>query len=221
MYKNIIFDLGNVIIDLEFERSEKELIRIFGDDMHTRLAALRQGDIFERYEMGLCSENTFVEVLQMLNTQRVSSRRIIDAWNAMLIQTPMKRLQLLAKLRSQYQVFLLSNTNQTHLDWVYDDLKRSYQITDFESRYFHKAYYSHLIHLRKPQTQIYEYVLADASIKAAETLFIDDNEANIIAAKQVGIHAILHPVGTDICDVIEGYLRFRIYEVRFMNINNS
>jgi putative hydrolase of the HAD superfamily len=205
--KNIIFDLGNVIIDLDLEKTEQELGNILGNDLRQKLAALKQGDIFERYEMGLCSEEEFVKTLQSVNLQRISHRRIIDAWNAMLLQTPLHRLEMLEQLKSKYNVFLLSNTNKTHLDWVYDDLKKSYGITDFESRFFHKAYYSHLVNLRKPNANIYEFVLQDNDIQAFETLFIDDNADNIAGAKSVGIHAIHHAIGTEIVEVIAEYLK--------------
>ncbi len=201
--KNIIFDLGNVIIDLNLEQTEIELGRILGNDLRQKLAALKQGDIFERYEMGLCSEADFIKTLQSVHHQPVSYRRLIDAWNAMLLGTPLHRLEMLARLKTKYNVFLLSNTNFTHLEWVYDDLKKSYGITDFETQFFHKAYYSHLVHLRKPNANIYEYVLHDADIQANETLFIDDNAANIAGAKSLGIQTIHHEIGAEIVDVLK------------------
>jgi glucose-1-phosphatase len=202
MIKNIIFDLGNVIIDLDLKRSETELKRILGKDMRQKLAEKGQADIFERYEMGLSSETNFLNTLQSIHNQPVAYRRLIDAWNAMLLRTPMHRLLFLEQLKEKYQVFLLSNTNQTHLDWVYDDLQKTYGITNFEERFFHKAYYSHLIHLRKPNANIYEYVLQDANILASETLFIDDNADNIAGAKSLGIQTIHHKIGAEIVSVL-------------------
>jgi putative hydrolase of the HAD superfamily len=206
MIKNIIFDLGNVIIDLDLERSEYELKRILGEDMREKLAAEGHAEIFERFEMGLCSEDEFLSVLQSVGNQQVSFRRLIDAWNAMLIYTPKHRLEMLSGLKSKYNVFLLSNTNETHLRWVHDDLARTHGIHDFETRFFHKPYYSHLVQLRKPNLNIYEFVLQDANLLPEETLFIDDNAANIAAAKSLGIQTIHHAIGAEVVDVLTSYL---------------
>lgn len=196
--KNIIFDLGNVIIDLDLAKTDIELEYVLGEDYVDRLNQIEKKDIFNRFEMGLCDEREFVETLQSVANQKVSYRRIIDAWNAMLLRTPMHRLEMLENLKSTYQVFLLSNTNETHLAWVFDDLQKMYGITDFDTRYFHKPYYSHLINLRKPNIEIYQFVLDDAQLIANETLFIDDNYDNIVGAKQVGINTIHHQIGNEI-----------------------
>lgn len=206
MIKNIIFDLGNVIIDLDLDRSEQELKKIFGENLGNKLQSAGLENVFTDYEKGLITESEFLDKLQSVDTNAISRRRIIDAWNAMLLGTPLQRLQMLKKLKKQYAVFLLSNTNATHLDWVYDDLQKTYGIIDFEEQFFHKAYYSHLINRRKPDIGIYEFVLNDAGINAKETLFIDDNADNIASANELGINAIQHLIGTEVCEVIDKYI---------------
>ena len=202
MVKNIIFDLGNVIIDLDLDRSEQELKRIFGENMGEKLQVAGLENIFTDYEKGLITETAFLENLQSIDPKAISKRKIIDAWNAMLLGTPLHRLQMLKKLKERYSVFLLSNTNATHLDWVYDDLHKTHGISDFEEQFFHKAFYSHLINRRKPDEDIYTFVLKDADLKPNETLFIDDNADNIAAANKLGIHTIQHQIGAEICEVI-------------------
>lgn len=206
MLKNLIFDLGNVIIDLDLDRTTLELKQLLGQNLEEQLIAKQCVTIFEDYEKGLCSEADFLATLQSLAPPHIGTRRIIDAWNAMLIGTPKSRLEMLSRLKKQYNVFLLSNTNHTHLQWVYDDLERTHQVTDFDTQFFHKAYYSHLIKLRKPDATIYEFVLQDAQLIAAETLFIDDNAANIAAAKQLGINTYHHRIGDDITAIIDSLL---------------
>ncbi|MFZ4543977.1 MAG: HAD family hydrolase [Saprospiraceae bacterium] len=203
MIKNIIFDLGNVIIDLDLDQTEVELKKIFGEDLSQKLTNAGLDRIFIDYEMGLLGESDFLEKLQSIDSTAISKRRIIDAWNAMLLGTPYARLEMLKQLKNHFRVFLLSNTNATHLDWVYDDLDKTHGVSDFEKQFFHNAYYSHLLKLRKPNLDIFEYVLQDAGIKASETLFIDDNADNIDAAAKVGIQTIHHRIGDEVIQVIQ------------------
>jgi glucose-1-phosphatase len=208
MIENIIFDLGNVIIDLDIDRTYQHLKHWLGEGYALKLKNIRpDDDIFIQFEIGKISEETFFETLRSTSDTPLSIRQLKEAWNAMLIQIPPQRFDMLLRLKSQYNVFLLSNTNSTHVDWVDGYLKTVYgfSIEDFDERYFHKSYYSHLIHLRKPDEAIYEYVLQDAGIKPQNTLFIDDNAQNIEGAKKVGLHTILHPIGEEIVEVMKTY----------------
>jgi glucose-1-phosphatase len=203
--KNIIFDLGNVIIDLDLERTWFHLKHWLGDDYESILKQIHPNtDIFIQFEIGKISEEDFFDTLRATTDTPLSIRQLKEAWNAMLLQIPPQRFEMLSRLKERYNVFLLSNTNETHLHWVdgYLQTVHGFSINDFDERYFHKPYYSHLIHLRKPNTDIYEYVLADAGIKAEESLFIDDNFQNIEGAKKVGLQTYLHPVGVEIADVL-------------------
>jgi glucose-1-phosphatase len=204
---NIIFDLGNVIIDLDLERTWLHLKHWLGDDYENVLKKIHpDNDIFIQFEVGKITEKDFFDTLRATTETPLSIRQLKEAWNSMLLQIPPKRFEMLSHLKERYQVFLLSNTNETHVNWVDGYLQTVYNFTiqDFDERYFHKPYYSHLIHLRKPNTDIYEYVLADAGIKAEESLFIDDNFHNIEGAKKVGLQTYLHPIGAEIADILKG-----------------
>ena len=160
--KNIIFDLGNVIIDLDLERTWLQLKHWLGDDYETILKTrLPDKDIFIQFEIGKISEEEFFETLRNATETPLSIRHLKEAWNAMLLQIPVHRFTMLRRLKEKYNVFLLSNTNETHINWVDGYLRTVYNFTieDFDARYFHKSYYSHLINLRKPNTNIYDYVL--------------------------------------------------------------
>jgi glucose-1-phosphatase len=206
--KNIVFDLGNVIIDLDIERTWMQLKHWLGDDYELALKNIRPNDdIFIQFEVGKITEDEFFETLRSATEGPLSIRQLKEAWNGMLLQIPPQRFEMLARLKEKYNVFLLSNTNKTHVDWVDGYLRTVYGFTiqDFDARYFHKSYYSHLIHLRKPNENIYEYVLNDANLIASETLFIDDNVHNIEGAKRVGLHTILHPIGDEIVETMKVY----------------
>ncbi len=208
MIKNIIFDLGNVIIDLDIERTWQHLKHWLGDDYSLKLKNIRpDDDIFIQFEIGAITEETFFETLRSLSDVPLSIRQLKEAWNAMLIQIPAPRFDMLTRLKDKYNVFLLSNTNKTHVDWVDGYLRTVYgfSIQDFDERFFHKSYYSHLIHLRKPDENIYEFVLQDAGLKAENTLFIDDNADNIEGARRVGLKTHLHPIGEEIVTFMVSY----------------
>ena len=208
MVENIIFDLGNVIIDLDIERTWLHLKHWLGEDYELQLKNIRQDEnIFIQFEIGRISEEEFFETLRSLVVAPLSIRHLKEAWNAMLLQIPPQRFEMLSRLKKKYNVYLLSNTNKTHVNWVDGYLKTVYgfSIEDFDERFFHKSYYSHLIHLRKPNDNIYEFVLQDAGIQVENTLFIDDNAHNIEGAKRIGLQTILHPVGDEIVETMKNF----------------
>ncbi|MBN8683044.1 MAG: HAD family phosphatase [Chitinophagales bacterium] len=190
-YKHLIFDFGNVLFDLDLPRIEQELRRLSGPDFEAAREKLQRDRVFELYETGGLSTAEFVDALRFAGPVPISAADITAAWNSIFIEMPRRRFELLLQLRQRYQVFLLSNINELHERWIADYMQREHGIHDFEHRYFDAVYYSHLIRLRKPDREIYEYVLADAEILPEESLFIDDLEVNVEAARKLGIHAEL------------------------------
>jgi glucose-1-phosphatase len=208
LIKTIVFDLGNVIIDLDIERTWLSLKHYLGDNFFEKLKEIYpDGDIFIDFEVGRISEKTFFETLQSASEQPLSIRTLMEAWNAMLLTINPIRFQMLHRLKEKYTIFLLSNTNETHVNFVDGYLQTvfGFSIKEFDARYFNRVYYSHLIHLRKPNVSIYDYVINDAKIKASETLFIDDNVDNIKGVIKAGWHGYLHPIGIEIADVMAVY----------------
>ncbi len=202
--KNIIFDLGNVIIDLDIPRTWQSFEHLLGADFQEALKRTNpDNNIFIQYEIGRITEEEFFHTLRASTDAPVSINKLKEAWNAMLLTIPKARLDMLAQLKKNYNVCLLSNTNKTHLDFVHGYLKTVYDISDFEARYFHTPYYSHHINLRKPNADIYEFVLNNSKMNPQETIFFDDMPANIETAKQLGIQAVLHPVGREITEHVD------------------
>ena len=111
------------------------------------------------FEVGRFDEATFVNKLESLSNREVSYQEIITAWNAMLGPLPRQRLEMLKSLRGSYKIHLLSNTNETHIRYVYDYLKRTYDIDDFGGEYFDSHHYSHMMKMRKPNRDIYKSVV--------------------------------------------------------------
>lgn len=200
--RNIIFDFGNVLFDLDLPAIERNLKLLSGENFARAKEKLHHERIFELYEVGGLSTEEFVDAIRFSAEPPLEKERVISAWNSIFLEMPPHRFEMLLRLRERYKVFLLSNINDLHATWIEDYLVREHGIGDFHGHYFDGVYYSHWIRLRKPDREIYEYVLADAELIPEETVFFDDLEVNIEAARQAGIRGILHPVGTEIRDVV-------------------
>jgi glucose-1-phosphatase len=186
--KNLIFDLGGVIINLDTGATVKALSQL-GKLTNDETVSIYSLEFFKNYEKGLISDEDFRNQLQ-LKLNHCSAAELTTAWNSMLLDIPPARLELLRWLRKEYRMFLLSNTNQIHINQVNIILKDVCGAEDF-SHFFDKAYYSHQIKMRKPDTEIYKHVLEENELTAEETLFIDDNAENLRGAEQLGINTLL------------------------------
>jgi len=188
--KNIIFDLGAVIIDIHVPTSFDAFANLSGKSVEEVVSIFKANELFERHETGHLSDELFRnEIRRLLELPHLSDLDIDTAWNALLLEIPPRRIELLQTLAKKYRLFLLSNTNQIHYEVVEQILHQSVGIKTFEEL-FEKVYLSHRISLRKPNVDIYHYVLNDAGLKAEESLFIDDNEANILSAQTIDIQTI-------------------------------
>jgi glucose-1-phosphatase len=198
LIKNILFDFGNVLFDIDLPAIERNLRPLFGNNFDRAVEKLRRDKVFELYETGGLSTEEFVDTIRKAAEPHLSAAQVVNAWNSIFIGMPRHRFDMLLELRQHYKVFLLSNINDLHEQWIAEYMPREHGISDYESRYFDGVYFSHLIRLRKPDRAIYEYVLADAEILPEETVFFDDVAANVEAAHALGIHAVLHPVEREI-----------------------
>lgn len=197
--RNIIFDFGNVLFDIEMPRIREALQQYYGAHYTKAFEAIKAQGILELYEVGGVSTEEFVDFIRRAGGQPfLSEEQVVSAWNAIFIGMPRPRFDFLLQLRKEYKVFLLSNINNLHEQWIADYMVREHGIADYERTYFDGVYMSHLIRLRKPNTEIYEYVLADAELDPRETIFFDDLEENVAGARLTGIHGIWHEPGREI-----------------------
>jgi len=198
--KNIIFDLGAVLLNLDFSRTDAAFADLVGgqNKFQTIRQALFEKDIFDKFETNEIQEEEFIATFKAYNEHPLTDGQVRMAWSAMLLDLPRERIELLKELRiAGYQLYLLSNINSIHLYDVYEIVERTHENLDFDAL-FVKPYYSHLIGHRKPHSATYQYVIEDAGIEATETLFIDDNAANIEGAKSIGLQTIHHPANSDL-----------------------
>ena len=190
---SLLFDFGGVLLDLHPEKTFEGLEEILGMPVGPDIVPDELLQVFLQYEKGKIRDERLLWNIQHLpSPHKPDARKVIDAWNAMLGGWQKSKLDFLEEIGNHFDVYLLSNTNQMHLDWVYRDLKKHHDIADFDTRFFKNTYYSHLIGMRKPDIEIFEFVIEDSKLDPSRTLFIDDTQVNVDAAKSAGLHAVFH-----------------------------
>ena len=183
--KNIIFDLGAVLIDIDYKKTERAFIKLGFENFEAMYSQYTADAIFEKLETGKISNEDFYDKLISLSNNNITSEQIKNAWNEIILYWRIGSLNFLGTLSPKYKLFLLSNTNAIHHEYFHNSLKEETNRTEIDSL-FTKAYYSHEIHLRKPNANIFEFVAKDANINIEETLFIDDSSNNIDTARSLG-----------------------------------
>ena len=168
----IIFDLGGVIINLDINNTITEFNKLSSVPFESLFTQLQQTPIFDLFDKGLVNENDFFSELKTVLNGNPTDEQMIFAWNAMLLDFPKHRLDLLMTLKSKYRLFLLSNTNETHITAFEKSLYKEHQYKNLEP-FFEKVYYSCRMGMRKPDTEIFESVLKENNLNPSETLFID------------------------------------------------
>lgn len=193
-WKNIIFDFGGVLVDLDRQAVFDAFSRL--GVQHVESWSRFNRDPFVALELGTCTEFDFYRQLRELAglNPDVTDTQIADAWNSMLVRIPERRLEALLRLRRRYRVFLLSNTNSIH--WEYSE-QHLFPVRGLSAKdFFDHIYLSYELHLQKPDAAIFRTVLDREQLIPSETIFIDDLEANCAAARNLGLHTFT-PVEAD------------------------
>ena len=177
-----------MIIDLDIDRTIHGFSLLSGFSPEKVKSIYTTNPIFHDYEKGLLDDNVFRDnIRDVFNSEHVADDEIDHAWNAMLLGIPGAKLKLMERLKQRYQVLILSNTNNIHVQTMYSKiLPQAAGVSSFDS-FAHKTYYSHVVRMRKPDAEIYQYVLDDFKLKPEETVFLDDNADNIKGAEQLNI----------------------------------
>jgi putative hydrolase of the HAD superfamily len=186
-YKAVIFDLGGVIINIDYEATIEAFDTLGHGDFQTVYSQAQQSGLFDELEKGKISGQRFINELLPHLKVGTSPNKVVAAWNTMIGTVPKERIELLQKVREKYPVYLLSNTNELHLHAVL----RSWNATSNlpMSAFFDHIYLSHEIGMRKPNVEIFEFVCQDHQLNPAETLFIDDSIQHIEGARLAGLQA--------------------------------
>lgn len=193
MIDTIIFDFGDIFINLDKPKVEEELRKIGLTEWNDALKELNH-----KYEIGEISEKEFFTGFQK-QVPTVEIETIKKAWNSILADFPEYRLEFLETLTTKYRLFLLSNTDYTHIE----EVKRKAG-SAFHNRFincFEKVYYSFEMGMRKPDESIYKFVIEKHQLNPKNTLFVDDKKENTDAAKNTGLLVWNLQVGKE--DVID------------------
>ena len=183
--KNIIFDLGGVIINIDYRLTLNEFRKLGLKDMDKTYTQASQLPWFDKYDTGGISSEKFIYEFSKVLDPGTSSEQIIHAWNAMLLDFPQERAELLLKLKTKYRTFLLSNTNDLHTKYYFQQIHDLYGYDEMKM-FFEKEYYSNRVGMRKPNPEIFKLVVRENGLMASETLFIDDTLKHVEGAKIAG-----------------------------------
>ena len=184
--KNIIFDLGGVIINLDVPKTFKNFARLGGISERQVMSMVESSSLFHDYEKGLIPSQTFRAGVKRLLRKNLADQEIDDAWNSMLLDIPTNRLSLLEELKGKYNLFVLSNTNDIHIEAFNEIINQSYDLNKYH-QLFDYIYYSYRINKRKPEAEIYRHVLDEQNLVPEETIFFEDTRDNIDAAAALKI----------------------------------
>jgi FMN phosphatase YigB (HAD superfamily) len=200
--KNIIFDYGGVIINLDME-APLELMKL-----HTRLNVfevwqeMQSKKVFEMYEQGLLSDQEFRNAIRNFSQTQIDDDLIDQIWNSLLLDMPKERIDLLKKCKNNYRTFLLSNSNAIHYKSYFAQLNNRYKLNSFDDL-FEKAYFSFEMYQLKPSPEIFQTLIDNHQLIPEETLFIDDTIVHIETAKKLGIQTVHLTKGLKITDIFD------------------
>jgi FMN phosphatase YigB (HAD superfamily) len=186
--KNLLFDLGNVLYDIDFAKMYTAFEQLGIPNFENHFTLNKSDQIFFDLEKGFINEEEFCKGFNALYHLTLSHHQIVEAWNALLVGYRKESIDWLKEHNTQYANFLYSNTNQIHYDYFIPQFSR--EIGGNFENLFKTPYYSHKIGQRKPDPASFQFILDKEGLIAAETLFIDDNEPNIIAAASVGLQVL-------------------------------
>ncbi len=195
----MIFDVGVVILNLDNQRTEDAFTSLGVKDFRTYFGHGHASSFFKEYEVGRLSDQQFVDSIRQLTGLSVPDGAIVASWNALLLDFPPERIQLLKQLRKTYRLFLFSNTNALHLAALQQTYSENFGGGSLED-HFEKTYYSHLLGMRKPDKESFEHILQENQLNAGETMFVDDAIINVEGAERVGLRGLFLRPGVSLLD---------------------
>ena len=198
--KNIIFDFGNVLLNIDPALSAKAFTELGIKEGVDFWGSRNSSELLIGLEKGSITPEDFrYGALEML-VEGITPQQVDEAWNALLLDLPLQRVEMLKRLKSHYRLFLLSNSNQIHYENYMPGFEEKFGFP--MNNLFVKLWFSHQMGMIKPDPDIYKYVLKDAGLNPAETLFIDDTLPNVEAARSLGIKAWHLEPGMEISELL-------------------
>lgn len=195
----IIFDFGGVLIHLDPQATIDAFKSLGSENFESLYTAVSDSNLFTDVETGKISPQSFINGMLDHLPQGTTPNQVVKAWNAMILHIPKETLELLTELKKHHRIFLLSNTNEIHIQKALIEWKRVSGKTPDD--YFDHVYLSHEIGMRKPNSEIFEFVCREQNLTPEKTLFIDDSAEHIATASSLGIQTIHMKRNTPLQDV--------------------
>ncbi len=188
--RNIIFDFGGVIYQIDHARQIEAFKKLGIQNFESLYSQAMQSPVFAQFERGELSPEEAREMIKIfLGNKDIEIKQIDEAWNSILVGYRESTVTFLEQLRKNYNLFLLSNTNAIHYEIFIKEFLDQYGY-DFNALFL-RAYWSFKIGMRKPDAEIYRFVLQDSGIEASETIFIDDTLKNVQTSIEAGLPAMM------------------------------
>ena len=200
--KNIIFDLGGVIINLDTQLTIAEFNKLSHIPFEAVYSQASQTELFNEFDKGKISDFDFFSSLRKQIGYAGPEVDLLFAWNAMLLDIPENRLDVLVEMKQNYNTYLLSNTCEPHIAAFENELYIEHGVKNFND-YFDEVYYSCRLGMRKPDKEIFEWVLSKNKLVPEETVFIDDSIQHVKGAGQCGIKAYLLPKNMEVAALLK------------------
>ena len=209
--KSIIFDLGGVILNLNYSKTEDEFKKIGVLNFKEFYSQKKQTLLFDEFEKGKIKPEEFISSFKESENLKIKEIDFINAWNAMLLEIAIEKLQFIDGLKKDYKIILLSNTNEIHIKKFEDDLKKNNMLEQFY-KCFDKIYYSSRMGKRKPEENCFNQVLEENGLIAENTLFIDDSIQHIEGAKKVGVKTFHLEKNKSILDLVPDIIQSKHHQ---------
>jgi len=186
--KNLIFDLGGVILDIDYSAPIREFAKLGMHNLESIYSIAQPDPMYSLYETGKISTDEFMNYLQSRSPEGTSPEAILNAWNAILVGLPPHRIEILSQLKHRYRIYLLSNINELHIAG-FENIYRKHFPNGSIHDVMDEVYYSCRIGKRKPEPESFLHIVHEHGLTLQETLFIDDSADNVKGALQVGLMA--------------------------------
>ena len=209
--KSIIFDLGGVILNLDYSKTVDEFKKIGVLHFKELYSQKKQTLVFDDFEKGKIQPEEFISSLKSSENLKIKEIDFINAWNAMLLEIPIEKLEFIYGLKKNYKIFLLSNTNEIHINKFESNLKKNNMLELFY-KCFDKIYYSSRMGKRKPDENCFNQVLEENGLLAENTLFIDDSTQHILGAKEVGLNSFHLEKNKSIIDLVPDIIQSKLHQ---------
>lgn len=186
-YEAIIFDFGGVIINIDYTATIEAFKAMGITDFDELYSQANQSELFNAIETGDISAQHFINGLLHILPKGISPNSVVHAWNAMILDIPKHRIDFLKELKKECPIYLLSNTNEIHIDKALREWNK--QSNESIHEFFNHVYLSHEMRLRKPNKEIFEAVCSEQQLDPSKVLFIDDSIQHIEGARSCGLNA--------------------------------